>query len=646
MAIAKLPAHLVNKIAAGEVIERPASVVKELVENALDSGASRVDVSIEDGGKRLIQVADDGCGMGRADAALAFSPHATSKLSGEDDLFNISTMGFRGEALASIASISHAHIRTRQAGQQEGWEVSASGESLSEPVPCAASTGTTVTIRDLFFNTPARRKFLKTTNTESGHITEQLTRLALPKPGVAFSLRHNGRETLNLPATDSTVARAASLFTPDLADCLLPIASRGGEVAVAGLAAPPAAARSAAKWQYVFVNGRYIRDRLISHAVREAYRGLLAPTKYPVVFLFIEIDPAEVDINVHPTKIEVRFRQGNLVHGQVLAALRETLNQADLRGQVTAELDDAPVDSARAANETKKESLRQALADFLKKAPAPQPRLDFPPGQPTGSPQVPQLSPPSPNFPQPSAQPGDTCTDQPRREDFAPEQTPVSPEPTNEPREQTPAPATASGQYELASPPAGPARSMLQVHDSYIVAQASDGLIIVDQHALHERVLYNDFKRRLLDGAMQTQPLLIPLSITVTPAEAEMLGEATELLGRIGIEVSPFGPDTFAVQRYPAVLARRGVAMDAFLRELLDKMAEDETVDPERLLEDVLAMMACKAAIKAGDPLGQAEMQALLDSADGLEKCSACPHGRPTTLRLTLKDLEKQFHRV
>ena len=186
----------------------------------------------------------------------------------------------------------------------------------------------------------------------------------------------------------------------------------------------------------------------------------------------------------------------------------------------------------------------------------------------------------------------------------------------------------------------------MQVHDSYIVAQASDGLIIVDQHALHERVLYNDFKRRLLDGAMQTQPLLIPLSITVTPAEADMLSEATELLGKIGIEVSPFGPDTFAVQRYPTVLARRGVAMDAFLRELLDKMAEDETVDPERLLEDVLAMMACKAAIKAGDPLGQAEMQALLDSADGLEKCSACPHGRPTTLRLTLKDLEKQFHRV
>ncbi len=378
MSITKLPIYMVNKIAAGEVIERPASVLKELVENALDSGAQRIDVTIEDGGKRLIQVADTGCGMDRADAELAFFPHATSKISGEDDLFNIQTMGFRGEALASIASISHAAIRTRRADDDAGWEISAEGETVNPPAPCPAAVGTTVAIRDLFFNTPARRKFLKTTNTEFGHITEQLVRLALPQPRVAFSLRHGNREVLNLPATDSTLRRIGNLFTADLADCLLPINERNGEIGIAGYLAPPSAARSSAKWQYIFINGRYIRDRLISHALREAFRGLLAPAKYPVVFLFVEIDPAEVDVNVHPTKIEVRFRNTNQVYGQVLAALRETLNSSDLRGQATAGLDEAVQTGEKETKRAQQhDSLRQAMSDFFKNAPAPQPRLDF-----------------------------------------------------------------------------------------------------------------------------------------------------------------------------------------------------------------------------------------------------------------------------
>ncbi len=634
---------MVNKIAAGEVIERPASVVKELMENALDSQATRIDVSIEDGGKRLIQVSDNGCGMDQADAALAFWPHATSKISGEDDLFNIGTMGFRGEALASIASISHAHIRTRRLEDEGGWEVSASGATVDPPTPCPAAAGTTVSIRDLFYNTPARRKFLKTTNTEFGHITEQVTRLALPQPEVAFTLRHNGREVLNLPATNSTVGRVASLFTPDLAGCLLPITQRTGQVRIAGLIAPPSAARSAAKWQYVFVNGRYIRDRLVSHALREAFRGLLAPTKFPVVFLFIEIDPADVDVNVHPTKIEVRFRDGNQVYGEVLAALRETLNRADLRSQATTSLDEDMQSAGKASPaQDKKESLRQALADFLKKAPSPQPRLDFPTGNSAPS----QAQPLSQPFQTPPRQHGraetfdNTGWAKPTTAVEKIPPTPAGPDKADDSVQPT------SNNYELSPPPLSqPNRPLMQVHNSYIVAETDDGLTIIDQHALHERILYNDFQRRLLAGELQSQQMLIPLSISVSQAEAVLLENSTELLAKLGIEISSFGPGAYAVHRYPTVLAERGVAMDSFLRELLDKSAEDEMTDPERMLEDVLAMMACKAAVKAGNPLTTEEMQSILDASAGLDKASSCPHGRPTTLRLTLKDLEKQFKR-
>ncbi|MGB2820615.1 MAG: DNA mismatch repair endonuclease MutL, partial [Phycisphaerae bacterium] len=323
-----LPVHLVNKIAAGEVIERPASVVKELVENALDAGATRIDIVVEDGGRKLLQVTDDGCGMGAEDLALAFAPHATSKITCEEDLFEIATMGFRGEALASVASVSHARIRSRLRDADEGNEVEAPGEAVGEVRPCAAAPGTTVTVRDLFFNTPARRKFMRTANTELGHVVEQVARLALPHPQVAFTLTHNGREVKSLPPAETTLQRAADLFGAELADGLLPIVRRGGKVGLAGLIGAPAVARGSSKWQYFFLNGRYIRDRLLGHALREAFRGRIDPNRWPVALIFLRVSPAEVDVNVHPTKIEVRFQNSQLVHSEVLAALTETLNRA------------------------------------------------------------------------------------------------------------------------------------------------------------------------------------------------------------------------------------------------------------------------------------------------------------------------------
>ncbi|MDP6634626.1 MAG: DNA mismatch repair endonuclease MutL [Phycisphaerae bacterium] len=618
MSIRVLPVHLVNKIAAGEVIERPASIVKELVENSLDAGATRIEVTIEDGGKKLISVSDNGGGMDADDLAKAFVPHATSKLPSEDDLFNISTLGFRGEALASVGSISHAHIRTRRADSPDGagFEVSASGQTVEEVRPCPSAPGTTVTVRDLFFNTPARRKFLRTANTESAHVTEQVARLALPHPHVAFLYKHNGRKVHDLPACETTRQRIGDLFGAELSDSLLSVPKRGDEMSLAALIGPPSAARGSGKWQYFFLNGRYIRDRVLSHSLREAYRGLLDPRRWPVAFVFIEVPPADVDVNVHPSKIEVRFRNSQQVHGLILAALRETLNKsnitpsASLEPNVIAELDDNLPDTDR------QDSLRQAMADFFKSAPAPQPRLSFP--ETHGSRSGHAAQPATETYPLPL-----------NRSPDPPAVSYESPQPAERSKTTQPAPAAA-----------------FQIHDSYIVAQCPDGLIIVDQHALHERVIYNDLKTRLSSGGLTAQRMLIPQTLTVTAAEADLLSVNKALLGSLGIEVAPFGPDTVAIQQFPTLLAERGSGGVEFLREVLDKLGEDSSADTEQLIEGVLQVMACKAAIKAGQPLSTDEMESLLARRDDIDKASSCPHGRPTTLKLTLQDLDKQFKRT
>jgi len=620
MAIRVLPTGLVNKIAAGEVIERPASIVKELLENSLDAGAARIDVAVEDGGRKSICVTDDGAGMSAEDLALVFAPHATSKIANADDLFAISTMGFRGEALASVAAVSHAHVRSSTPGSESGHEVNAAGGEISQVRPCPAGPGTAVTVRDLFYNTPARRKFMRSAGTEFGHICEQLARAAIAHPRVAFRLTHNGRESQNLPAVDSTHQRIAGLFGQELSQALIPIRERKGNVRVAGLIGRPEAARASGKWQYFFLNGRYIRDRLLAHALREAYRGLIDQQRWPTAFVFIEIDPSEVDVNVHPTKIEVRFRNSQEVHGSLLAALRETLNQARLAPAAElAQADQAarPADAAAdvsseadISSDARRTSLRQALADFFKSAPPPQPRFTFPEHQ-------------SPH--------GHAATAAPR---------PFSPPAERRPTGEWAAPPQAGAPAEGLS-----AARAIQIHNAYIVTGDEEGLVIIDQHALHERIIYNDLKRRLTEGPLTSQRLLLPETLKVTEAEADRLMGSGELLARLGIQLEPFGPAALAVQRFPAMLAERGVAPGEFIREIADMLAEDETTDSERVLESVLETMACKAAVKAGDALSAAELADLLGRRHEAEKASACPHGRPTTLRLTLKELERQFKR-
>jgi len=632
-----LPVHIVNKIAAGEVIERPASIVKELLENSLDAGAGRIRVTVDDGGKKLIAVTDDGSGMSAEDLALAFSPHATSKIAGDEDLFSIGTMGFRGEALASIASVSHAHIRTRRREEDSGFEVEASGDTTGQVRPCAAAAGTTVTVRDLFFNTPARRRFMRTTNTEMGHITEQLARLALPHPQVAFTLTHNGREIQNLPPAQSTAERAIGLFGSELGDALLPLVRRGGKaVQINGLIAAPSAARGSGKWQYFFVNGRYVRDRSLSHALREAYRGLIDPSRWPVALIFVEIDPGDVDVNVHPTKIEVRFRNSQEVHGELLAALKETLNRADLTARAElpspAEPSAPPVQDA-SPTDARRESLREALSDFFRSAPADQPRLTFSQG--------PDSRAAAGHRPQCTGHP----TPGPPRQDALHKGTEETSR--DAPADQLrPSPAPPAVQD---TPTGESGLFVAQLHDSYILAAVPDGLEIIDQHALHERLIYNDLHRRLTSGGspgLTAQRLLIPERIKVTAAEAAALDDNEALLAKLGIELAPFGPDTLAVQQFPSLLAERGVLAGQFLREVIDRLRDDDAASPEALLESLLEMLACKAAVKAGQPLTQEEIHALLARRNEAQKSSSCPHGRPTTLKLTLKDLDKQFKRT
>jgi DNA mismatch repair protein MutL len=578
---------LVNRIAAGEVIERPASVVKEIVENSIDAGATHITVEIEDGGRALIRVIDDGCGIPVNELPLAFAEHATNKLQTDDDLFRIATMGFRGEALASIGAVSQARLLSRTSDQPLAYEVCDRGGLIDQPQAAAGNVGTVVEVRNLFFNTPARRKFLKGSATEFGHISEALLRLAVPHPEISFQLSHNGRPALQLPS-DTPRRRWLSAWPEDFAELGLPIEVRDAEIALVGLIGLPELARPVAKHQFFFLNGRPIRDRFIQHALREAYRGLTEPGRHPAAILLISIPPQDVDVNVHPTKSEVRFRDSSRIHGLILSSVREKLLGSDLAPSAIA----TPSFTPSPANSEHVE-LRQRLAEFFKSA-------------------LPDSSAPAAPWSASSPSPA-----------------PLSPVP-------------------LSSPPLSPvplSHSAIQLHNSYLVAESEDGLIIIDQHALHERIMYEDLLARLSRGPLESQRLLIPLPIPASARQQELLEQIQPLLARLGIEASSIGPDAIAVHAFPSFLERLDPA--DFLGELLER-GEQEALDlnHEELLHEVLDMMACKAAVKAGDPLSPAEVDALLARRHLIDRSSNCPHGRPTTLRLTLHDLEKQFKRT
>ncbi|MHC4948418.1 MAG: DNA mismatch repair endonuclease MutL [Planctomycetota bacterium] len=602
MPIRPLPPLLVNQIAAGEVVERPASVVKELVENAIDAGATRVDVAIEAGGRDLVRVADDGRGIETDELPLAVAPHATSKLETAGDLDAIATLGFRGEALASIASVSRMTVRSRPAGSEEAGEIAVEGDRVDGPKPAAGPPGTTVAVRNLFFNTPARRRFLRSDRAETGRVTETLRALALAHPGVAFTLAVDGRTTLDLPVHETPRERALALVGPELADELLEVDADRPGVRIWGLVGRPAIARPTSSHLRVFVNGRPVSDRAITHAIREAYRGLVDPHRHPTALLFLVLDPASVDVNVHPAKAEVRFREPSLVHGAVLASVRDRLRAAEL----VPALDLGPATPAVAAG--------------------PVPEFGAGPGA----------------TPAPAA-----IVETFRRLDrhqkgfvYGELQAALA----REAPDLVDAPGAAAEVETL--PAVRPVTDVLQVHASYLVAPDEQGLLIIDQHALHERVMFETLRERMEAGPLESQRMLMPAVVETDESRVGALEALRPLLTRLGIEAEAMGPRAVAVHAFTSLLFERGVNPVDFMEDVLgrgDELARAD--DTEAALHEVLDMMACKAAVKAGDRLTERELRELLEARERVERSSRCPHGRPTTLRLTLEDLERQFGR-
>lgn len=609
MPIRKLPPLLINQIAAGEVIERPASVVKELVDNAIDAGATRVRVVVEQGGRELIQVSDDGCGIPANEMVLALSPHATSKITEAEDLDGIATLGFRGEALASIMSVSRLTLTSRTSDQASAMKIEAEGSHLGEPSPSGGPVGTTITVRNLFFNTPARRKFLRTPQTEFNHISETVQRLALSHPRVGFTLTHNGNATLDLLPDQSPRDRALDVMGRELAEVMLEIntervdASR--TLALWGLIGTPEVVRGSAKYQHFFVNGRPVKDRTIAHAVKEAYRGLIDHTRFPMLVLYIEMDPLAVDVNVHPAKAEVRFRDSQSIHGLVLGGLREVLLRADITPQ------------AHMQNEG--QSGMRFESSMLMDQPMPKPVVvDSTRG-----------------FVECFQQMNPTQKGLVYRE--------VKEAMGVDPAENAASMAAAADTSFIARR----AERILQVHNSYVIAEDEQGILIIDQHALHERMMFEDLKARVLkEGTLESQRLLVPEVIDVAATLIDVVERMQPLLERLGIEASPMGPTSIAVHGFPSFLFERNVDPGPFMTELLDRAAAEGFVpNDEEALHEVLDMMSCKAAIKAGDSMTEAELESLLARRDEIERSGRCPHGRPTTIRLSLTELEKQFGR-
>jgi DNA mismatch repair protein MutL len=580
-----LPDLLISQIAAGEVVERPASVLKELLENSLDAGSLDIRVQLEAGGVKRLRVADDGCGMAPKDLPMALARHATSKIASLDDLEAVATMGFRGEALASIASVARVSITSREAGASHAWRIDGNGE----PEPAALDGGTVVDVADLYYNTPARRKFLRTEQTEYGHCDDVFRRIALSVPQVAFQLQHNGRLTQRLPGADMAT-RVRALLGDEFMQHARPVEADAGQIRVSGFAAVPAFSRAGRDSQYCFVNGRFVRDRLLAHALREAYADVLHGARHPAYVVFIDLDPRAVDVNVHPAKTEVRFRDSRGVHQFVFHAVERALAPSI---QMAAAVPDAPRDERAAAAwpawpVQQGMNVEQPLAryfDFVRQDAA---------------------------LPGGGAAPGDG-----------------------------PAPAAHPEMAADAGPPLGFA--IAQLHGVYVLAQNSAGLVLVDMHAAHERILYEQLKK-LLEGAPAVQRLLIPAVLSMSAREVATAFEYADVLENLGFDIGQAGPTELTVRTVPVLLARADTG--ALLRALLEELREAPASQVvERRRNELLSTMACHGAVRANRLLALPEMNALLRDMEACERADQCNHGRPTWVQMSMSELDRLFMR-
>ncbi len=599
MSIRLLPEKLINRIAAGEVVERPASVVKELVENAVDAAATSIDIVLEDGGRSLITVTDNGLGMDKQALGLCIERHATSKLA-DDDLTRIMTLGFRGEALPSIAAVSRLRISSRAAGADHAWSIAVAGGEKEQPVPDALAAGTRVQIQDLFYATPARLKFLKTDRTEFGHAQDVVKRLAMAHPEIAFSLRNGDRTAFSAEAAtgsldasdDPLLVRLKSVLGQAFHDNALLIDAEREGIRLTGYAGLPTFNRGNAQLQFLFVNGRPVRDRLLTGAIRGAYTDFLARDRHPIVALFVEMDPHNVDVNVHPAKAEVRFRDPGLVRGLIVGALRAALASAGHRSSTT--VADAALGAAKANQE--------------------------------GS------------YRYPTAASGNRFSNSALREAARSYQSPL--EGVSRPEARVDEPSVSDDDISY---PLGAARG--QLHETYVIAQTDDGIVIVDQHAAHERLVYERMKKDLEDTGVARQMLLLPEVVELDDeASAERLTARADEFAELGLLLEPFGGAAVVVREVPAMLGE--INIQGLVRDLSDEIAEyDQGLILKERLQDVCSTMACHGSVRAGRRLNVSEMNALLREMEVTPNSGQCNHGRPTYVELKLADIEKLFGR-
>jgi DNA mismatch repair protein MutL len=640
-AIALLPDLLISQIAAGEVVERPASVLKELLENAIDAGATRVDVRLEEGGVKLIRVADDGCGIAREQLPLALARHATSKISSLGDLERVASYGFRGEALASVASVSELLIASRPAEASHAFQLAGRPGAVIEPA--ALPPGTVIEMRELFHNTPARRKFLKATATENAHCLDAVRRAALANPAIAFTVSHNGREVLALAAADRA-RRIADVLGADLVAACRSLDAAAGPLALAGLLVAPTLAESARDVQYAFVNGRFVRDKVIAHAVREAYRDVLHGHKQPSWCLFLSIDPTLVDTNVHPAKTEVRFRDSRAVHQFVFHAAQQALaTRRPAEPTATATASDAPAPFGSASSRTP-----LGGAGSTTSRGGTDPTTSYGSARP-GTPFASALAQSSPAGAGRYAPPQQHAL--PLREaevrayyDFAAAARPAQSAAPEAAAQSVAAAADAAPRLAPAEAGATLGHAIGQVHGLFILAENADGLILVDQHAAHERVLYERLKRAYDAGSVPVQRLLVPAVFSASPHELAAVEEHADALPELGFEIAAAGPQQLAVRAVPALLAGGDAA--ALARELLGELIEhglSQLVAARR--NELLAGLACHSAVRGRRSMSLAEMNGLLRQMEATERADQCNHGRPTWVQLSIEELDRLFLR-
>lgn len=625
MPIRQLPTHLINQIAAGEVVERPASVVKELLENALDAGSTRIEVDIEQGGVKRIRIRDNGSGIPRDELALALSRHATSKIASLDDLEQVRSLGFRGEALPSIASVSRLTLSSRHHEASQGWQLFGDGhEIFAEPEPTAHALGTSVDVVDLFFNTPARRKFLKTEKTEFSHIEETVRKIALSRFDVAFELSHNQKTVLRLhPARERAdeERRLAELCGENFVEQCLYLDHAAAGLRLWGWVGLPTFSRAQSDLQYFYVNARHVRDKLMAHAVKQAYQDVLYHGRHPAFVLFLELNPQLVDVNAHPTKQEVRFREGRLVHDFVFRTLQQAI--ADIRPGDTRpasiQLPESPLPNNSMATHTPLPAAVQpsnVVADNALPASPPARTVGY------QAPQQPRLQ-------------------MPVREQLSLYQELYKPlAPLPEPA----APSTAQAHTPIDAdlPPLGYA--IAQLHGIYILAQNAHGLVIVDMHAAHERITYEYLKQSMADDALRSQPLLMPLSINVSKSEADAAETYADTFHTLGFDLGRMGLDKLVIRAVPSLLKEGDHA--ALVRDVLsDLITHGSSQRIQQASNEILATMACHGSVRAQRKLSIAEMNALLRDMERTERSGQCNHGRPTWTQLSLEQIDKLFLR-